>query len=194
MGQTALKDFTFSFVMTWPDGTSQQFLYERNDLPWALTGLVDEAQQRTASYGYSAAGLAISTAKHGPGGAAVDAYNVNYPAASPGWTVTEDFSSPPVLWRDHTFVGAASLTLTSPTGAISVMSGSTLNGAPKLTGQSQPAGSGCAAATSSQAYDSNGIGLPQTTSTACGPASPTTPAGTWKRPAWKGWQRALLAH
>ena len=142
--------------LTWPDGTSQQFLYERNDLPWALTGLVDEAQQRTASYGYSAAGLAISTVKHGPGGAAVDAYSVNYPAASPGWTVTEDFSSPPVLWRDHTFVGAASLTLTSPTGAISVMSGSTLNGAPKLTGQSQPAGSGCAAATSSQAYDSNG--------------------------------------
>jgi YD repeat-containing protein len=70
--------------------------------------------------------------------------------------VIEDFSNPPILRRDHYFLGAPSVSLTAPSGASSVMTGTTLNGAPRLLAQSQAAGSGCAASTSSQAYDAGG--------------------------------------
>ncbi len=141
--------------LTWQDGNSLRFLYERGDLGWPLTGWVDELGQRAASFGYGASGLSTSTARHGPDGL-VGAHSVAYGAATPGWNVVEDFSSPPVLWRVHTFNGASSLALTTPTGSAQQMAAATLQGTGKLTAQSQAAGSGCSASNSSQAYDANG--------------------------------------
>lgn len=51
----------------------RSYLYERTDFPYALTGIVDGAGNRLATYGYSAAGVANST-EHAGG---VDKWQVN---------------------------------------------------------------------------------------------------------------------
>jgi hypothetical protein len=47
--------------IVWPDGKNRTFVYERADLPWALTGVIDENSVRFSTFGYDTAGRAIST-------------------------------------------------------------------------------------------------------------------------------------
>ena len=45
-------------AMTWPDGSTRTFLYQRPDLPFALTGIGDELGQQISTYGYDGQGRA----------------------------------------------------------------------------------------------------------------------------------------
>lgn len=158
----ATIDLTYDAVdnlaqLTWSDGSTRGFLYERTDLPWALTGVVPESGRRGSVFSYDTKGLAVGTARSAGPGLSVDAYNVNYGASLPAWTVVEtDDLSAGIVWRDHYFNSATSLSFSTPTGASSSMAGMSVIGSPRLTSQSQAAGSGCAASVSSQSYDANG--------------------------------------
>jgi len=139
--------------ITDPDGRTRQYLYERSDLPWAVTGIVDEGDKRLATYGYDNDGLAIET--QWAGGA--DHYSASY-AQPPVRTQTETFDvTANILWRDIYWLPPVGLNVTAPNGAVSEISTTVINNKVYLTGQSQPAGAGCAASTRSQAFDANGI-------------------------------------
>lgn len=68
------------------DNTSKTYLYENSAYIYALTGIIDENNQRLATYAYDGAGRAIST-EHAGG---VERYQVTYPAVSGGATTVTD--------------------------------------------------------------------------------------------------------
>lgn len=61
--------------VTWPDGNVRKYVYEKADYPTALTGVIDEAGSRYATYGYDYGGRAIST-EHAGG---IDSYQFSGP-------------------------------------------------------------------------------------------------------------------
>jgi YD repeat-containing protein len=74
------------------------------------------------------------------------------------WDTTDTYDAATnILWRDHHWVAPSGLTLTDPNGAVSDISTTIINDKVYLTGRSQPAGAGCSASTSSQAFDVNGV-------------------------------------
>jgi RHS repeat-associated protein len=89
------------------DGTSRSYLYERTDLPNALTGIVNEAGQRYASFDYDSAGRATYTGHAG----GADAYAVNYPAGSSSQGRMVEGDIDPSLYRDK-------VSLTTPLGYV----------------------------------------------------------------------------
>lgn len=96
--------------------------------PHALTGIIDENGVRFATYKYDANGKAISTEHAG----SVEKYSLSYAADGSYTDVTDPLNS---VRRTHF---------------------TTILGVVKPTGSSQPAGSGCAAASSAVTYDANG--------------------------------------
>jgi YD repeat-containing protein len=139
-------------AITWPDTRTRQFLYELPALPWALTGVVDENNSRFLTFTYDPQGLASSTEQAG----GVDRYSVSY-ASPPSRVVTEVLDSvAKIKYRYHEIASPASVSLTQPMGQGATWSAVSSIGSPVITGASQPAGSGCAAATSATAYDANG--------------------------------------
>jgi YD repeat-containing protein len=136
----------------WPDGFVRHFVYERNDLPWALSGIVDENNQRHTTYGYDSVGRATSTESAG----GVNRYAVGY-QEPPSWTITEAYSAgSSLIWRDHTWKLPKDVVLTEPNGSSVAMQSTDVLGMPRLLSRTQPAGAGCDASTSSFAYDANG--------------------------------------
>jgi YD repeat-containing protein len=136
---------------TWPDGSIRQYLYERSDFPWALTGIVDESSTRLATYGYDAQGRANET----QWGNGVDHYFVSY-TAPPSWVYKLTLEGG-VFWRDYTWQYAQAPVLTLPNGSSSTLQVVAAgDGAPHLAGQSQAAGSGCSASSNAMTYDYNG--------------------------------------
>jgi YD repeat-containing protein len=140
--------------LQWPDGAVRTFLYERTDLPWALTGMQDENQQRYATYSYDNAGRANSTELAN----GVDKYTVSYSNSSsaPSWSVTETVVNNNLICREHRWVAPSGTSVTGPTGYANGMSASIINGMVGLSTQSQPPGACCAASTAAQDYDANG--------------------------------------
>ena len=124
--------------VTYPNGTQRLYWYNEQantnntNLPNALTGITDENGDRYATYQYSADGKAISTG-HANG---ADLYTLAY---------TTDASGNPV-----------STTVTDPLNTQRTYNFQTILGVVKSTGQSQPGGSGCSAASSAITYDANG--------------------------------------
>jgi len=118
--------------VTYPDGRSKSYHYNEPantagaNLPHALTGITDENGDRYATYQYQADGKAISTG-HARG---AERYTLNY--------------------------GTNSTTVTDPLGTQRTHNFTTILGVVKSTGQSQPGGAGCAAASSAMTYDANG--------------------------------------
>ena len=101
--------------INWPDGQGRQCLYERADIPWAVTGIVDENHTRLATYGYDAQGRAIDT--QWAGGA--DHFSASY-SSPPGWNIVETYDSVAnVVWRDHYWQIPQGTTITKPNGATS---------------------------------------------------------------------------
>ena len=138
--------------LDWPDHTSRQYLYERTDIPWAVTGTVDENASRLATYGYDAEGRANDT--QWAGGA--DHYNASY-SQPPGWEIVESYDPvADIIWRDHYWRLAQDIVVTLPDGSTSKLTAALVQGTPRLTSQSQPAGSGCVASMREQTYDANG--------------------------------------
>jgi YD repeat-containing protein len=138
--------------LTWQDGKVSQFLYENAAFPWALTGKIDENNSRYATFTYDAQGRAI-TSEHAGG---VERYSVSYTQA-PKLVVTDAFNtSTGVLSRQHSWQMPSGTTLELPNGQSSTLAAANVMGSPSVTSQSQPAGSGHAAAASALSYDSNG--------------------------------------
>lgn len=134
----------------WPDGTSRQFLYERTDLPWALTGVVDERGIRLSTFGYDAQGRAISTERAG----GTQRYSVAY-ATPPSIQITDELQSGYVL-RKLVWTQPQGVVVTTPEGATSELGSVSIQGAPYVTQTSQPAGSGCGPSIKQQEHDSRG--------------------------------------
>ena len=135
----------------WPDGRTRGFVYDES-LPWALTGLIDERGVRYASFGYDAAGRAIST-EHAGG---VGRYSVSYatpPTMRIERAVEFGYAVHSIRWDN---VGGA--VLTEPNGNTRNLDASSMDGRSFLAGQSQAAGAGSAASTSVQRFDENGNG------------------------------------
>ncbi|MDP1956269.1 MAG: LamG-like jellyroll fold domain-containing protein [Polaromonas sp.] len=141
-------------TINWPDGQSRHYLYERADLPWAVTGEIDENGSRLSTYGYDLQGRAIDTQYAG----GVSRYSTAY-ATPPSWVVAESMGGTdtlPVLTRTHTYQIPQGVSLSSPSGSASSMGVASVQGKAYFSGQSQPAGSGCAASSENMAYDANG--------------------------------------
>ena len=155
---TASYDPTFDNLigLTWPDSLQETFVYERSDLPWAMTGIVDESGVRYVTLGYDSAGRANSSQE----GTGSNSFTVQYdpsPAVAPHWSVSDTFlEDVPVVCRIRQWQTPQSQPFTNPAGQSISYGASSINGMPALLSQSQPAGSGCAASSSAQGYDAAG--------------------------------------
>ncbi|MCW7541280.1 DUF6531 domain-containing protein [Aquabacterium sp. A7-Y] len=130
--------------VVYADGKQRAYLYNESartsgaNLPHALTGLVDEKGIRHASYTYNAQGRAIEELQHAGGGRTVGRYAVDYRSVAGPQTPTGE-----------------SL-VTDPLGSIRSYRFASALGVARRTALSQPAGAGCAAATSHMSYDAKG--------------------------------------
>ncbi len=140
-------------TITWPDKTVRSFLYELPGQPWLLTGVTDENNRRDRTYGYDAQGRAVSTQLAG----GADSYQVQRWQSPPTPSVKRWYDPvADVIWRETTWNHPQQVDVAGPNGAVSQIKTALVNGVARLTSQSQPAGSGCSASTSSQDYDANG--------------------------------------
>ncbi|MEO8388965.1 hypothetical protein [Polaromonas sp.] len=135
--------------LTWEDSKTRQFLYENASFPWALTGVIDENNSRLSTFGYDSAGRAISTERAG----SVNRYSVSY-GTPPAVAINQVYDPASLItYRYHDWQTPAGVVLSTPNGQTSDLGAAMVLGAPVMTSISQPAGSGCAAATSASTYD-----------------------------------------
>ena len=135
----------------WSDGKVKTFLYEANSVG-ALTGITDELNQRYATFGYDASWRAIST-EHAGG---VDRVTTTY-SKPPSILVNEVYDSTAnAVFRYYDWGLPQVTVVTGPLGTQSTWGAQSLLNKNYLTSQSQPAGSGCAASSSTLSYDANG--------------------------------------
>jgi len=114
-------------LVKYPDGNRRSFLYENVAFPQALTGILDEAGARFATFAYDAQGRAISAELAGN----ADRYQVSYPAT-----------------------GTASVV--DPLGTSRTYFYGTTQGKLAVTGASLPSGKSAADA-ASRVQDANGL-------------------------------------
>ncbi len=118
--------------VTYPDTTTRTYVYNEasltsgTNLPFALTGIVDENNQRFANFGYDSSGRAIST-EHAGG---ANRYAISY--------------------------GTNSSTVTDPLGTVRTQNYSSVVGVLKATNISQPCTTCGGSASQSMTYDANG--------------------------------------
>ena len=94
--------------VTYPNALAITYLYENSSYPYALTGILDENNQRFATYTYDGAGRATSSEHSG----SVERYQVGYPASTGGPTTITD-----PLGTTRTFTYALSQGKLAVTGA-----------------------------------------------------------------------------
>jgi YD repeat-containing protein len=109
--------------------TSQTYLYENTNYPFALTGITDENGNRFATWAYDASGRAISS-QHAGG---ADLTQISYNSSTGDRTVT------------------------GPLGIVETYKFTALQGVPKVTEIDRAANGTVAAATRYFTYDSNGF-------------------------------------
>ncbi|MEO8153886.1 MAG: RHS repeat protein [Rhizobacter sp.] len=137
---------------TWLDGRNRQYLHERVDLPWAVTGIIDENDSRLATYGFDLQGRAVETQWAGGAHHFTATYGV-----APTWIYSGRYDAVlNAIFVDHSWKAPQSLTITKPNGGTSNVGVTVVGGKSYFSSQSQPSGSGCAASTSHQGYDANG--------------------------------------
>jgi len=138
--------------VTWADARVRNFVYDTAGLPWALSGVRDELAVRYATFGYDALGRAISTEYAG----GVNRFSASY-TTPPQVYVSETYdSAAQIIYRFHAWALPQGTVLVNPQGANIGMGLTSILGKTYVTSRSQPAGSGCAASTSNQTYDTNG--------------------------------------
>lgn len=139
-------------TVQWPDGRTRRFVYENTALPWAMTGVVDEAQARHSTFGYDAQGRAVSTEYAG----GVNRFTASY-VSGPSLSFSDEYDSVnKVVYRTYGWVAPQGAALTKPNGSSGALQATTIGGKTYLAGQGQPAGAGCAASSSAQTFDANG--------------------------------------
>ena len=137
-------------TLTWPDSAVRTYRYERGDVPWALTGITDEANRDYSTYGYDGVGRAIATHL----GASANSYSVTY-SSPPMWGVTETDNGT-LICRDHHWVAPQGTTVTDPIGNARAFGATTAHGMTMLASTTSPAGSGSSASGTHATYDANG--------------------------------------
>ena len=116
--------------VTYPDSKTKTYHYENTTFPNTLTGITDENASRYMTYTYDSNGRAIDEISPTFG------INVNHYALS--------------------YNPGVSTVVTDPRGSVRTYNFTTILGVVKSTGQSQPAGSGCASSAAALTYDVNG--------------------------------------
>lgn len=153
-GRTIFIDQDFGVLrnIEWPDGRMRHYWYDHPMHPWALTSIWDEDRNLYAQIQYDDKGRAISSSL----GGGTDTYSVTY-TVPPLVSVTDvlDASRTAVI-RTRAWAAPQGVAVTQPNGSTRVMQSAVVNGMNVMTTQSQPAGSGCAAASSAQTYDTSG--------------------------------------
>ena len=143
-------------TVTWTDSGAFVQLNYADSHTWALTGVVDENHSQLsdgiqfATFDYDVDGRAVDTQLAG----GVGHYSVTY--SQPPFKSVSDLYDATVnaIWETSKWISPVSPSITLPNGQQSVLSIFDLNGSPAESGQTQPPGSGCTAATSAQTYDS----------------------------------------
>jgi YD repeat-containing protein len=140
-------------VIQWPDQKSRDFLYERSDIPWALTGIWDEEGARNATYQYDASGRAFDTQRAN----GADHYSVTWSSA-PAIAVelAPTIGDQNKYWRDTRWTTPLGTSIKLPGGQSVAWGATDVQGTPRVTSREQPAGSGCEPSASSLSYDSRG--------------------------------------
>ncbi|WP_067278638.1 RHS repeat domain-containing protein [Mitsuaria sp. 7] len=135
-----------------PDNTSRSYRYEDAAHTWAITSLVDEAGDVHGSYTYDSEGRAVSTATGSNG----ERWQVSWPTP-PQWTLTltDDIPNSRTT-RRLDVLQAVSANVTGPDGRTTGVASQQIAGSTVTKGLSQPAGSGCEAASSTLDYDTEG--------------------------------------
>ncbi len=119
---------------TYPDQKTRSYVFNEpaftsnTSMPWALTGIIDERLIRFSTFTYNSNGDAVATEYAG----GVNKYSVSY--TNPGVT--------------HS--------VTDPLGSVYSMGFSTVLDTNRVSSSSQPAGAGCAAASSNKQINASG--------------------------------------
>jgi YD repeat-containing protein len=136
----------------WPDGQVKKFVQDTTTP--GLGSVVDESNQEYATFEYDGDGRAKSNRN----GQDADSNVVNYSGGG-RWVITKvSDADNSIVWHTHTWL-MPDVAVTDPLGNSIQFLGTTVLGTPRLTSQSQPAGAGCASATSSQLLDARGNAL-----------------------------------
>lgn len=128
--------------VTYPDNKVKQYLYNEPAYTGgisqihAITGVIDENNDRYATYYYDSTGRAIKEELAPAVALGIGEYELSY---------TADANNNPIT-----------TVVTDPLGTSRTYSFETVLNVPKTTGQTQPAGAGCAASSSAKTYDANG--------------------------------------
>lgn len=138
-------------TITHPDGTQIALKYGDYRWKWALTGLVDETGRQSEFYSYDESGRAVSTWMAGE----VERYSVGY-ASPPAYEETYVEQPSGVLRQTGSWIAPAGVAVTGPIQSVSSLGVAVVNGSPRVTSRSQPAGSGCGAASSAVVHDARG--------------------------------------
>lgn len=134
------------------DAKYRRFTYETDRNVWALTGVFDENQVQVSTFGWDDQGRVVSTERAG----GVNKYSV-VATTPPQVAVSISYDAPSnTATRSSTWQAPVNPVVTLPNGSTSSLDTTSVAGLPHMTSSSQPAGSGCAASTSYQAYDANG--------------------------------------
>jgi YD repeat-containing protein len=137
--------------LTWQDSKVRSALYESTQFSWALTGIVAEDGVRKSTFGYDAAGRAASTSHAGN----VNRFSVAY-ATPPSIVVTDTFDAQAgIVRRVRSWQPPTAPVVTTPLNNTVSLGVTTVADNPAVSTRSQPAGSGCDASTSAQAFDAN---------------------------------------
>ncbi|WP_301261112.1 hypothetical protein [Eleftheria terrae] len=147
--------------IVYQDGSARQFIYDSPNpsQAWALTGVVDERGRKFGAISYSPEGWVSSVAL---GSSKPYQFKYNRP---PRHSVLEDVDlTRRIVRRYHVWSPPIEAMVVTPEGgefgiaSTAVMAGRTESemGSPLVSGLSQPAGSGCAAATNKLIFDARG--------------------------------------
>lgn len=139
-------------ALTWQDGRVFSFNYENAAHPWALTGKTDENNSRWATFTYDQFGRATSSELAG----GVNRHQFDYAMQPlPISTLTYSYADD-VFYRTYGWTSSGGSTgMTAPGGWGVAMNSQIVAGVPATTSESQPAGSGCAAASRNTTWDAN---------------------------------------
>jgi YD repeat-containing protein len=137
--------------ITWGDGAKKTYFYDLPALPWALSGIQDESLGELSSYGYTSSGLANQTQHSG----AVSRYFASW-LTEPKWKVTVDLNAETgAYFLNHSWTPPTGTSVIDPYGNSISISTQLVQGMVRISGQSQPAGSGCNASYSRWNFDDN---------------------------------------
>ncbi len=134
------------------DGSSKQFLYELPGQSHLLTGRLDEANGRIGTYRYDETGRAIESQS-----GSLNGWKVRWDTP-PRVALPNEYYDPTrdVVVREHVQNPPTKAYVTSPDGQEVVWDGTVIGRSALVGSRSQPAGSGCGAATSNSQFDAAG--------------------------------------